>query len=130
MNMLFNEHLRRTSAEARLNSAPMLCEDLTENVIVDAITDFANSLSSVSDWLDLGTAFDSWCGINELSDEAISVLQETISEASEQSYGNANDASVRSLLKVLAQPFPKASETTPNKDGLTPEAGETSTKRF
>jgi hypothetical protein len=54
MNMLFNEHLRRTSAEARFNSAPMLCEDVTENVIVDAITDFANSLSSVSEWLDLG----------------------------------------------------------------------------
>jgi hypothetical protein len=130
MNMLFNEHLRRTSAEARFNSAPMLCEDVTENVIVDAITDFANSLSSVSDWLDLGTAFDSWCESNELSDEAISVLQETISEAAEQSYGNADDNSVRGLLKTLAQPFPKATETTPNKDGLTPEAGETSTKRF
>jgi hypothetical protein len=98
MNMLFNEHLRRTSAEARFTSAPMLCEDVTENVLVDAITDFANSLSSVLDWLDLGTAFDSWCESNELSDEAISVFQETISEAAEQRYGNANDDSVRSLL--------------------------------
>jgi hypothetical protein len=113
MTMLFNEHLRRTSAEARFNSAPMLSEDVTENVLVDAITDFANSLSSVSNWLDLGTAFDSWCESNELSDEAISVLQETISEAAEQSYGNADDNSVRSLLQTLAQPFPKAVETTP-----------------
>jgi hypothetical protein len=86
-------------------------------------------LACRSGWI-WATAFDSWCESNELSDEAISVFRETISEAAEQSYGNANDDSVRSLLKTLAQPFPKATETTPNKDGLTPEAGETSTKRF
>jgi hypothetical protein len=99
-------------------------------VIVDAITNFANSLSNVSDWLDFGTAFYSWCESNELSDKEISVLQETISEAAEQSYGNANDDSVRSLLKTLAQPFPKMGSTTPNKEGMSPEAGETSTKSF
>jgi hypothetical protein len=123
---LFEQHLLKTAAEAA--EARQVTE--SNELIADAITGFAQSLETVEDWTDLGESWALWCELNELSEDAIEVLQNTMIEASEQAYGGAEDHQIKSLLKILAQPFPKAGSTTPNKEGMTPEAGETSTRGF
>ena len=123
---LFEQHSLKTAAEAA--EARQVTE--SNELIADAITGFAQSLETVEDWTDLGESWALWCELNELSDDAIEVLQDTVIEASEQAYGGAEDHQIKSLLKILAQPFPKAGSTTPNKEGMTPEACETSTRGF
>jgi hypothetical protein len=130
-NNLFEQHL--FSTKHRGLQPLQESEQVTESdaaLITDAITAFANSLETVEDFVDLEESWTNWCAYHELSDQTINVLQDTLIEATEQTFGEASDASIKSFLRQLQKPFAAATTTTHNKEGMTPEAGETSTKAF
>jgi hypothetical protein len=107
-------------------------EDL--ELVTEIITNFSLALTNEDD---LSEAFEDLCSYYDLDDEDASLLAYILIEASMDESDNDDDASddaieknVRSFLKFLSQPFPKATSTSPNREGLTPLANERGVKKF
>jgi hypothetical protein len=109
-------------------------DDEDSAFVLEALTAFAqdleaNELDEDSD-SDLETIFDAWCECCEITDPAtIDILKGVLVETAKEAFGEGSDSDIRSLLSVL-KTTPKVTYTTPNKEGMTPLAGEHGVKAF
>jgi hypothetical protein len=123
-NNLFERHLMATTL---LNEpdTPLLDEEVQE--WTDVLTTFAANLDDSDD---LGEHFEAFCQINIFSEDEAASFQNALIGITEQTFGEATDDHIKSFLKTLNQPYPKATQTTPNQSGNSPQSGELAVRRF
>jgi hypothetical protein len=125
-NPLFEQHLQATMPGTLKGSDTALLDE-ESNDLIEVFKLFA---SGIDEGADLGDAFDGFCEYFELEPSQAEYFSDALGAVTEDVYGEATDEAVRSFLDDLNRPYPKANETSPNKDGMTPLPGELAIKRF
>jgi hypothetical protein len=135
-NNLFETTLMATKHRGfkPLQDSEQVEDEQVPELDVDAITKiieaFAQSLSTVHDWADLSDTWNRFCLENEIPEQSVEIFTETMVEAARQTTGGETDQHVKSFLRQIQKPFPAPTTTTPNREGMSPRPGETSTKDF
>jgi hypothetical protein len=130
--LLFSKHLEQTKL-LRESSTPFLDEEI--ETLENTVRTFAESYLNEPDDIDLGEFFESFVQYQEYSQWEAAILEGILIEATELATGeDATDENVKlfleSFVAQLAKPFPKATKTSPNREGLTPLEGEGGVKKF
>ncbi len=104
--------------------------------MTDILSSFASMLSEDNlddESNDIEATFDCWAeSTGELSEDDILLLKMILNETTAEAYGQASDANIRKVLKILGQGGVNddVTMTTPNKNGMTPLKNEKGARAF
>jgi hypothetical protein len=113
---------------------PELLHEDVEQVTEEDVHQLTEMLRVFADGLDedldLETQVEQFAEYLDFDPEDTDLLKYTLVETAKAYTGEADDNSIRSFLKTLSQPYPKAEKRYPNQEGMTPLAGEDGIKAF